>query len=272
MIYITVQIGEFFGFEDIVDNGQLADFFGLEVFRLVKHFTVTITQDIGREPSAYTQHTGLEHRSKYSFHQSLTALEVFTGNRHIHFLGEFPHSRSIYAQVRSTHDERSTFCDCSVSVAHARRNNFRIVFLHCLFQSSERLVLFCQRNINFSTCSPQHGDTVAIVVCLESADILTQLLYHVPTCSGILYVRTVQTFCKIVVKSGRHGFNGFQLIFYEVQVLFFQNLCIHCSFIRIISENVPTAKNDIVQINQRHYILNQMFFAVLHTHSSHLCD
>ena len=61
-------------------------------------------------------------------------------------------------------------------------------------------------------------------------------------------------------------------IFYEVQVLFFQNLCIHCSFIRIISENVPTAENDIVQINQRHYILNQMFFAVLHTHSSHLCD
>ena len=57
MIYIAVQIGEFLRFKDIVDNRQLADFFRFEVFGLVQHFAVTVTQDVGREPTANTQHT-----------------------------------------------------------------------------------------------------------------------------------------------------------------------------------------------------------------------
>ena len=39
-VYHKVQIREFFRFKDIVNNRQFADFFCLEVFRLVKNFTV----------------------------------------------------------------------------------------------------------------------------------------------------------------------------------------------------------------------------------------
>ena len=46
MINITVQVWIFLRFEDIVDNRQLADLFCLEVLRLVKYLTVTVTQNI----------------------------------------------------------------------------------------------------------------------------------------------------------------------------------------------------------------------------------
>ena len=272
MINITVQVRIFLRFEDIVDNRQLADLFCLEVLRLVEYLAVTVTQNIRREPAAYTQHTGLEHRSKHRLHQSLATLEVLTGNGHIHFLGEFPHSRSIHTQIRSTHNKRSAFCNGSICIAHTRRDNFSIVFLHCLLQSSERFVLFGQRNIYFGTCSPQHSNTLAVIGCLEVTDILTQLLCHFPASSSLLNIRTVQTFCKIVVECSRHRLDGLQFVFYQIQVFLFQNLGIHSSFVGVVRENVPTAENDIIQISQRHYVFDKFFFAILHAHSSHLCD
>ena len=131
MINISVEIRIFFRFEDSVDYRQLADFFCLEVVRIIEHFTVAVTEDIGREPTVHTQHTGFEHRSQYGFHQCLTTLEVFTGDRYILLFREFPHSRSIHTQVRSTHYERSVFCNSSIRVTHTRRNHVCIVFLHC---------------------------------------------------------------------------------------------------------------------------------------------
>ena len=53
MINISVEIRIFFRFEDSVDYRQLADFFCLEVVRIIKHFTVAVTEDIGREPTVH---------------------------------------------------------------------------------------------------------------------------------------------------------------------------------------------------------------------------
>ena len=140
MVNVSIEIRIFFRFEDGVDYRQLTNFFCLKVVRIIQHFTVTVTEDVGREPTVHTQHTSLEHRSQYGFHQCLTALEVFTGDRNILLFREFPHGRSIYTQVRSTHHKRSIFCDSSVCITHTRRDNFCVVIFHCFLQSSERHV------------------------------------------------------------------------------------------------------------------------------------
>ena len=266
MINVSVEIRIFFGFKDRVDYRQFADFFCLEVVRIIKHFAVAVTENVGREPAVHTQHTGLEHRSQYGFHQCLTALEVFSCDRYILLLGEFPHSRSVYTQVRSTHYERSAFCDSSVCIAHTRRDHFCVVVLHRFFQSSEWHVFVWQRNVDFSTCSPKYHNAFTVIGSLEVADVLTQLLYHFPTGSSFLDVRTVQTFCPIVVESSRHRLDSFQFVFHSVQVLFFQNLSVHSSFVCIIRENVPTSENNVVQIRQGHNVLDEFFFVVFHAH------
>ena len=134
VVNIAIQVGEFLRLEDVVDNRQLADLLRLEVFGLVEHLAVTVAQDVGREPAAHAQHTCLEHRRKHGLHQRLSALEVLSGNGHIHLFGEFPHGRRIHTQIGRAHHEGSPFGNGCIGIAHTRRNNFRIVLLHGLLQ------------------------------------------------------------------------------------------------------------------------------------------
>ena len=105
---------------------------------------------------------------------------------------------------------------------------------------------------------------------LELADVLTQLLYHVPAGSRILDVRTIQTFGKIVVEGGSHRPDGLQLVLHQIQVFLLQHLRIQRGFVSIVGEDVPTAKHYITQIGQRNNIFNQMLLTVLCLHGSHL--
>ena len=266
MINVSIEVRIFLRFEDSVDYWQLTNFLCLEVVRIVQYFTVTITQDVSREPAVHTQHTGLEHRCQYCFHQCLTALEVFSWNRYILLFREFPHCRSIYTQVRSTHYKRSIFCNSSICITHTRRDNFCIVIFHCFLQSSKWHVFVRQRNVDFGTCSPQYNHTFAVVGSLEVADVLTELFYHFPTGSSLLDMSTVQTFRPVVIESCRHRLDSFQFIFHTIQVFFFQNLSIHGSFVCVIRENIPTTENNVVQISQRHNVFDEFFFVVFHAH------
>ena len=43
MIYVSVQVREFFGFEDVVDDRELAVFFCLDVFGVIYYLAVRVS-------------------------------------------------------------------------------------------------------------------------------------------------------------------------------------------------------------------------------------
>ena len=47
---------------------------------------------------------------------------------------------------------------------------------------------------------------------------------------------------------------------------FFQNLGVHSSFVCVVRENIPSSENNVFQIRQRHNVLDEFFFVVLHAH------
>ena len=250
MIDIAIEVGELLRLEDVVDNRQLAHLLRLEVLGLVEHLAIAIAQNVGREPSAHTQHTRLEHRRQHGLHQRLSALEVLACDGHIHLLGELPHGRCVHAEVGSTHHERSALGNGRISITHARRDHFRIVLLHSLLQRLQRHVFVREGHEDFRTCRPQYHDALATIDGLELADVLTELLHHVPASGCRLDVRTVQAFSKVMVESSRHRTDSLQFVFYQIQVFFLQHFGVHGCLVSIVGKDIPTAEHNIVQVGQ----------------------
>lgn len=139
-----------------------------------------------------------------------------------------------------------------------------VIGLHRLLQSSQgSMNLFAYRNIYFCGCSPQYDDAFTIVFGLETADIFTQLFYHVPTCSSILHIGSVQTLGKITVESGLHRYNPYQLILHRLDIFFLQNFTMDGRLIGIFRKYIPGTEYNIIQIGNRHNFLVRQIFLVL---------
>ena len=64
VIAVTVEIRLFFGHEDAFESRKFGNLLRTEIGRLVKHKTVAIAENIGREPAAETQTTRTDDRSE----------------------------------------------------------------------------------------------------------------------------------------------------------------------------------------------------------------
>ena len=73
---------------------------------------------------------------------------------------------------------------------------------------------------------PDNDDTCATILLLETTDVRTDLLHHVPAIAALLHVFTIQTFCVVVVEGSLHRHDTFQLLFHGVDILLFQNLAV----------------------------------------------
>ena len=121
---------------------------------------------------------------------------------------------------------------------------------------------FTNRNIYFRRRSPQYNNAFTIIFSLETANILTQLFYHVPTCSSILYIGAIQTFGKITVESSLHRYNPYQFILYRFNIFFLQDLTMNSRLIGILREYIPCTEYNIIQIGNRHYFFIRQIFLV----------
>ena len=102
---------------------------------------------------------------------------------------------------------------------------FPIVLFHGFFEIGKSIVYrLIVWHINLGRCGPQHNDTRTIVFGLELTNVFTQLLNHFPTGSAIFYIITVETFGIFVIESSLHRDDFLQLVFYRIDVFFFQNL------------------------------------------------
>ncbi len=264
MVIVGVEIGLLFGHEDRLQCGELGHFLGAEVSGLVEHQTVAVAEDVCREPSGQTEHAGADDGCKAGFNQSLAGLEVLAGDGHAGLLREFPHGGNVHRGVGSAHDEGTSFCKSSVCVAHGGSDVFLVVGLHGCFEIGELVVhLLVNGHINFGRCGPEHHHAVHAGVGLEVADVLADLLGHVPAVLDYFHIVAVETLGIVLVESGGHGLDGFKLVLDGVDVLFFQNLGVDGRFVSVGGINVPCAEHDVVQRCHAHYVLIQQIFLVV---------
>ena len=108
------------------------------------------------------------------------------------------------------------------------------------------------RHVDLGRSGPQHHDAGAVVLLLELSDVLAQLFNHLPPRLAVFHVVAVETLGIVLVESRLHGFDGLQLIAHGQDVFLLEHFGIHGSLEGILRINIPTAKDDIVELGQRH--------------------
>ena len=135
----------------------------------------------------------------------------------------------------------------------------------------DRLVI---RNIDLRGSGPDHHNAGAIVLGFEIADVLTDLLHHVPTGSAVLDIVAVETLGVVLVKSSLHRLDPLQLITHRVDVFLLEHLGIDSSLIGILRIDIPTTEDNIIEFGQRDDVaIMKIFpiFATAHTNLVVLC-
>ena len=259
---MTIEIRLDIRLQNCLKSREFTYLLSMEVCWLIENETITIAENIGREPAIQTEATGTDDRSKATLNKCLTCLEVLTGDRHLGFLSEFPHSRNIYSCIRSTHDERSTFGQSCIGVAHGWSNMLTVVSLHCSLKCCQcTMNLHIYRNVDFGRCCPDNNDTGTTVLLLEVADILTKSLYHLPAGLAILHIVAIKTLCIVLVESSLHWYYLLQLLAYRIDIFLLQYLSIHSCLISILRINIPSTEYDIIKVSKRNDVLIvQIFF------------
>ncbi len=146
---------------------------------------------------------------------------------------------------------------------------FAVVGFHGSLEGFECVVDFLVDGyVNFGGSSPQHNNTIEILLCLEVADILAELFNEFPT-GALLHVVAFETFCVVVVESCSEGFDGFEFLADGVNVLFLENFSIDCAFVCVCGIYVPCCELDVVEVGQGNdvFVMEVLFVsAFTYTH------
>ena len=60
-----------------------------------------------------------------------------------------------------------------------------------------------------------------------------------------------------MLENRRHRFDGRERLEMWQQILFYEDTCFHCCIKGIVTNGIPTAKDDVVDAGKRHQILDQ---------------
>ena len=96
---VAVQVRLVVSYQDRLEGRELADLLGAEVGGLIQYETVAVAQDVGREPTIQTEHTGADDGSETALHQSLASLEVLAPAMGICFFSASSHMAGISTVV-----------------------------------------------------------------------------------------------------------------------------------------------------------------------------
>ena len=104
-------------------------------------------------------------------------------------------------------------------------------------------------HVNFCRSSPSHDDAGTVIVCLEFADVLTNLFHHLPTRLAVFHVVAIESFGKVFVKSSLERHNLLQFILHRQNIFLLKHLCIHGTLESVGWINVPRTKHDVIQLS-----------------------
>ena len=136
-------------------------------------------------------------------HPRLAGLEILSGNRNAAILRQLEQRRSVDAEIRRAIAERHALHDRGVRVEHRRRDRF-VVLLHRLLELLDRRVLRAGLDEDLGRRAPDDHDAVALVLRLEVANVLPQLLGEIALGLSLLDVGAVNARDVLVVEHRRH--------------------------------------------------------------------
>ena len=127
---------------------------------------------------------------------------------------------------------------------------FAVVSLHCSFEVGKVIVyLFVNRNVDFGRSSPKNNHASNACACLEVADVLTNLLHHVPTVLASLHIVAIKTLCIVLVESSLHRNDLNQFVLNRFNILFLQHFAVDCAFVSVCWINVPCTEHDVLEVS-----------------------
>jgi len=269
VIDVTVEVGLLLFLEDSLQCRQLRNLLGVEVCRLVEHQSVTVSKDIGREPSVQSEVAHLEDWRESRLHQCLTGLEILAGDGHTGLLGQFPHGGNVYRGVRCAHDKGASLGERCVCITHARCHMLAVIILHGLLERGDGAVEFLLiGHIDLCRRSPNHHHAVHAGLLFELDDIIPQSFHHFPTGLAVLHVVAIKTLGIVLVKSGFQRHNLLQFVAHRLYVLGLEHFSINRCLISVLRIHVPCTENDILQLCQWYDILIMeifLLFSLTHT-------
>ena len=131
-----------------------------------------------------------------------------------------------------------------------------MVGLHGLLERGHVLVNVLRLHEDFRGTAPDHHEAVELVLLLELADVLANLLGEIELVLPFLDVRALNIFHIIAVKRGRHGFQALQELFGLGQVLRAEHARVGGGLIGIVRVDVPAAEDEVVEAGQTHELLD----------------
>ena len=271
VVAVAVEVGLVLRNENRLQSGELRNLFCTEVGGLVEHQAVAVAEDIGREPAGETEAAGTDDGGEAGLHESLTGLEVLAGDRHLGLFGKLPHGGDVDSGVGCAHDEGAALGEGGIGVTHRGSDAVLIVGLHGGLESGERSVnLLVDGNVNLSGSGPEHDNAVDSSLFLEVADILADLLRHVPTILDGLHVVAVKTLGVVVVEGSLHGLDLLELVLYRIDIFFFEHLGVDGGLVGIGGIYIPGAEHDVVKTREGNDVFVVEIFLVGSASYAHL--
>ncbi len=128
-------------------------------------------------------------------------------------------------------------------------------------------------DVNLGGSAPDDHEAIALVLCLEVAHVLTQLLGQIALGFPLLHVRAVNTRDVLVVEHGGHRLDAAQKIGDGLDVTLVQHSRLPGSSERVVGNRIPCAEDEVVQLGERNEILDErsaLFGSLAKTDGRHL--
>ena len=106
-------------------------------------------------------------------------------------------------------------------------------------------------HVDLGAAGPHHDETVAPVPLFESADVGNDLLREVTLVFPLLDVRALKPLDVPLIEHGGHRADGFKLSPDAIELGRFEHACRPRGRVTVFLEDVPAAKNDVVEISER---------------------
>src|SRR6056300_291876 len=137
MIDVAVQVWVHLWLKDPSEHTEFGHLFGLKVLWSVEYLTVTVAENVGRIPTAQTEHSCFQTRCENCLHQGLTRLEILARDWNLALLRKFHDAVEVGGEVWSAIREGNITLQCGIGINLARRN-IRIVIFQPLLECCDR--------------------------------------------------------------------------------------------------------------------------------------
>ena len=193
------------------------------------------------------------------FIKRLAGLEVLAADGRRVPLRQLDHGRRVHRQVRRAVGEGHALAQRRVGI-NLRGRNGDVVVLQALLEGLDALVHGRRLDENLRRSAPDHHH--AVHGLLEGPNVGPHLLGQVALVLALLHVRAVEALHVVLVEDRRQRLDRLQVGLQLLQRLLVQHLGVRGGLVDVVLEDVPAGKDQVVQIGQRHKVLDQRRFVV----------